>query len=483
MRRGAGRSTTAATERAVDDRHRVLRRAAPSPTRPATCTSAARSSAAWPAGSARRRRRCAAARRRPRGRRSAARGRTGVAGRSRREDGRRRADAGAEEARLLVADLRPSRRNERREAGRRRRTRRRAGAPRVASADAVSRHRRTRAAQRRCSPRAVARGIGAADAAVRRTGRGGQVAGGAGARRRRSTVRRRSTATPAAPAGRAIASPAACTSTSSRWRPTTPARSRSSRCARCSTAAGSGPSRGSGAWCIIRDADALTEAAQNALLKSLEEPPPATMFVLDLGGARRAAAHGALAHDAADVRPAHRPTTWCSMLVRDHDCDAPTRARRRPARRRQRRARAGARLGRPHRDARRGPAAARRRRRSATSAGRLAVAKEVVGKKAERSAPGDGGACCAWRRRSCATWRCCTPAPTGALLANGDLRETGSIAWRAPCPAPAARKAFATIDRGALGARPQRRHQARRGVGARRALTDLRDQLDAAAIL
>jgi len=30
----------------------------------------------------------------------------------------------------------------------------------------------------------------------------------------------------------------------------------------------------------IRDADALTEGAQNALLKSLEEPPPATMFVL-----------------------------------------------------------------------------------------------------------------------------------------------------------------------------------------------------------
>ena len=30
----------------------------------------------------------------------------------------------------------------------------------------------------------------------------------------------------------------------------------------------------------IRDADALNEGAQNALLKSLEEPPPATMFVL-----------------------------------------------------------------------------------------------------------------------------------------------------------------------------------------------------------
>jgi len=31
---------------------------------------------------------------------------------------------------------------------------------------------------------------------------------------------------------------------------------------------------------LIRDADALTETAQNALLKSLEEPPPATVFVL-----------------------------------------------------------------------------------------------------------------------------------------------------------------------------------------------------------
>lgn len=31
---------------------------------------------------------------------------------------------------------------------------------------------------------------------------------------------------------------------------------------------------------LIRDADALLEAAQNALLKSLEEPPPATLFVL-----------------------------------------------------------------------------------------------------------------------------------------------------------------------------------------------------------
>jgi DNA polymerase-3 subunit delta' len=31
---------------------------------------------------------------------------------------------------------------------------------------------------------------------------------------------------------------------------------------------------------LIRDADAMTEEAQNALLKSLEEPPPATLFVL-----------------------------------------------------------------------------------------------------------------------------------------------------------------------------------------------------------
>ena len=31
---------------------------------------------------------------------------------------------------------------------------------------------------------------------------------------------------------------------------------------------------------LIREADTLEPAAQNALLKSLEEPPPGTMFIL-----------------------------------------------------------------------------------------------------------------------------------------------------------------------------------------------------------
>jgi DNA polymerase III subunit delta' len=46
------------------------------------------------------------------------------------------------------------------------------------------------------------------------------------------------------------------------------------------SATGLRPFEGQRRVVAVRDADALSESAQNALLKSLEEPPPATMFVL-----------------------------------------------------------------------------------------------------------------------------------------------------------------------------------------------------------
>ena len=74
--------------------------------------------------------------------------------------------------------------------------------------------------------------------------------------------------------------------------------------------------------------------AQNALLKSLEEPPPATMFIL-LVGAGRAAADGAIALHAAAVRTVDQEETP-SASDRDHEYGGGRGAHgRRRARRRQ----------------------------------------------------------------------------------------------------------------------------------------------------
>ena len=57
-------------------------------------------------------------------------------------------------------------------------------------------------------------------------------------------------------------------------------RSRCRRCGRsCSPPAGCRRSA-AGRWCSIEDADRLTEAASNALLKAVEEPPQRTVFLL-----------------------------------------------------------------------------------------------------------------------------------------------------------------------------------------------------------
>ena len=182
-------------ERPVDDRHRVLRRAAPSPTSTARCTSA-RSllRPARPAGSATSRdgrSRRSSAPPTARAAEAPAAARAGAADAGSAERGRR-AGAGAEEARLLVARCsgvatgtrrRQAEERPREEA---RRSARRPAAP-LGRADAVSRHRRPRAADP-CSPAPCSAGSRAADAALRRPRRRGQVARRAARSPRRSTA-------------------------------------------------------------------------------------------------------------------------------------------------------------------------------------------------------------------------------------------------------------------------------------------------------
>ena len=163
------------------------------------------------------------------------------------------------------------------------------------------------------------------------------------------------------------------------------------RCATCSTSCGYRPFEGQRRVVLIRDADALLESAQNALLKSLEEPPPATVFVLT------SAAPDSLLRT---VRSRTMRLTFGRLPVGRHRAAA--RARPRDGRgrgaplgdagRRQPRRRAGPGLERAHRHARRrGAAAARRRRRRP---GRPARHRQGGGRREEARthAAGDAGA-------------------------------------------------------------------------------------------
>ena len=99
---------------------------------------------------------------------------------------------------------------------------------------------------------------------------------------------------------------------------------------------------------------------------------------------------------------------------------------------------------------------------------RLAVAKDVIGKP-ELSRQ----ELAAVLRVASSLTRDLAVVHAGAdrrTLANGDAAEAVDR-LAAQLPAAVARKAFATIDRGLSAARAQRRHQARRRVGRRRALT------------
>ena len=110
-----------------------------------------------------------------------------------------------------------------------------------------------------------------------------RVAAGAG--RRRSTAPRRgpatgSSATPAARARRAAGSRAASTRTSSCSRRATAGRSRSSRCAPSSIRPATGRSKRAVAWSSSTRPTRWSHEAQSALLKTLEEPPSASIFLL-----------------------------------------------------------------------------------------------------------------------------------------------------------------------------------------------------------
>jgi hypothetical protein len=83
---------------------------------------------------------------------------------------------------------------------------------------------------------------------------------------------------------------------------------------------------------IIDEADALVQAAQNALLKTLEEPPSASVFILVSSMPGCIAADGALAeHRACGLERYRRPTSptfWCGNTATRR----PMRGRRRPTR-------------------------------------------------------------------------------------------------------------------------------------------------------
>ena len=129
----------------------------------------------------------------------------------------------------------------------------------------------------------------------------------------------------------------------------------------------------------VRDADALNEQAQNAFLKSLEEPPDGTMFVLT------SAAPDALLRTVRSrlMRLAFgRLTTeeLVQVLVRDHGRPPRRHAGRRCSPTAASSAALAPRLGRPGRVAVARRAAARPRRPPPISAPRLGIARDVIGK-------------------------------------------------------------------------------------------------------
>lgn len=195
---------------------------------------------------------------------------------------------------------------------------------------------------------------------------------------------------------------------------------------------------------LIRDADALLEAAQNALLKSLEEPPPATVFVLT------SSAPDALLRT---VRSRTMRLTFGrlstgdieTVLVREHGL-ATAEARRMAM---LADGSAGAALGLASTaiaDTREAAALLLGAAGAADLAGRLAIAKTVVGeKKAERTRQ----ELQAVLRVASALVRDVAAVHAGAgaaLLANGDAPDVVHRLVR-ELPPPAADKAFATLDR------------------------------------
>jgi len=193
----------------------------------------------------------------------------------------------------------------------------------------------------------------------------------------------------------------------------------------------------------VRDADALSESAQNALLKSLEEPPPATMFVLTssapdalLRTVRSRTMRLAFGRLAAE--------DLVRVLVRAHG-QTPDRAQRAAI---LADGSVGAALALGSADLSASRARATRLLGAAALGdvtARLAVARDVIGKpeltRQELAAV---------LRVASSLTRDLAIVHAGAdrgTLANGDAADVVER-LAAQVPAPAARRAFATIDRG-----------------------------------
>lgn len=195
---------------------------------------------------------------------------------------------------------------------------------------------------------------------------------------------------------------------------------------------------------LIRDADALIDQAQNALLKSLEEPPPATVFVLT------SAAPDALLRT---VRSRTMRLTFGRLtsgevehlLVRDHQRE-PAEARRLAG---LADGSVGAALELGSSDVAETREAALQLLGAATQrdlAGRLAVAKAVVGEKKDERTRQEMKAVLQIASSLVRDLSLLHAGSDRRLLANGDLGDRLDRLARA-LPAPAARQAFATVDR------------------------------------
>ncbi len=195
---------------------------------------------------------------------------------------------------------------------------------------------------------------------------------------------------------------------------------------------------------LLRDADALLEAAQNSLLKLLEEPPPATVFVLT------SAAPDALLRT---VRSRTMRLTFGRLtideverlLVRDHQRE-PAEARRLAG---LADGSVGTALALGSSDMADTREAALRLLGAAAErdlAGRLAVAKTVVGEKKDERTRQEMKAVLQLASSLARDLSLLHAGSDRRLLANGDLGERLDRLART-LPAPAARKAFATVDR------------------------------------
>lgn len=196
---------------------------------------------------------------------------------------------------------------------------------------------------------------------------------------------------------------------------------------------------------LIRDADALLESAQNALLKSLEEPPPATVFVLTSG------APDSLLRT---VRSRTMRLTFGrltigeveQLLVRDHDI-LPAEARRLAG---LADGSVGGALALASGDLSETRDAALRLLTAASErevAGRIAVAKAVVSARKTDLSRQEMAAVLHLASSLVRDLSVLHAGSDRRLLANGDLGDELDRLART-LPAPAARKAFATIDRG-----------------------------------